>query len=75
MGFEMMFRENIHWVALVSMAAASGWHFLACPWHLAASAAGVRASAGMIIPATIAIVVFAELARVGAQLHLDRRGC
>ncbi len=28
MEFEMAFREKIHWVTLVTMAAAFGWYFL-----------------------------------------------
>jgi hypothetical protein len=62
MELEMAFREKIHWVALVSMAAAFGWYFLAYPWHLVASPAGVWASVGMIIPATIAIIASMSIA-------------
>ena len=58
----MSFREKIHWVALVTMIAAFGWYFLAYPWGLAASPAGLWASAGMLLPVTIAIIVAMTIA-------------
>lgn len=53
----MSFREKIHWVTLVTMILAFGWYFLAYPWQIAASPAGVWASAGMLIPVVIGIIV------------------
>ncbi|MDZ3830249.1 MAG: hypothetical protein U0S50_00360 [Sphingopyxis sp.] len=58
----MSFREKIHWVALVTMILAFGWYFLAYPWRMANSPAGIWASAGMLIPATIAIIVVMTIA-------------
>lgn len=53
----MAFREKIHWVTLVTMAAAFGWYFLVYPWQIADSPAGVWATAGLLVPVTIAIIV------------------
>lgn len=53
----MAFREKIHWVTLVTMIAAFGWYFLVYPWQIADSPAGVWATAGLLIPVTIAIIV------------------
>jgi hypothetical protein len=53
----MAFREKIHWVTLVTMILAFGWYFLAYPWQVADSPAGVWATAGLLVPVTIAIIV------------------
>jgi hypothetical protein len=53
----MAFREKIHWVTLVTMILAFGWYFLAYPWQIADSPAGVWATAGLLVPVTIAIIV------------------
>lgn len=53
----MSFREKIHLVTLVTMAAAFGWYFLAYPWQVADGPAGVWATAGLLVPVTIAIIV------------------
>ena len=58
----MSFREKIHWVTLVTMIVAFGWYFLAYPWGLAPSPAGLWASAGMLLPVTIAIIVAMTIA-------------
>ena len=58
----MSFREKIHWVTLVTMIAAFGWYFLAYPWGIAASPAGLWASAGMLLPVAIAIIVAMTIA-------------
>lgn len=53
----MAFREKIHWVTLVTMILAFGWYFLAYPWQIADSPAGVWTTAGLLVPVTIAIIV------------------
>ena len=58
----MSFREKIHWVTLVTMIAAFGWYFLAYPWGIAASPAGLWASAGMLLPVTVAIIIAMTIA-------------
>ena len=52
----MSFREKIHWVAFVSLTLAFGWYFLAYPWSAVDTAAGVTATAGMLVPVTIGII-------------------
>lgn len=58
----MSFREKIHWVTLVTMALAFGWYFLVYPWQVADSPAGVVASAGMLVPVTILIIIVMTIA-------------
>ncbi|PZQ24002.1 MAG: hypothetical protein DI569_03070 [Sphingopyxis macrogoltabida] len=52
----MSFREKIHWVAFVTMTLAFGWYFLRYPWQIADGRAGLAATAGMLVPVTIAII-------------------
>jgi len=52
----MSFREKIHWATLVAMTLAFGWYFLAYPWGIVGSPAGVMATAGLLVPVTIAII-------------------
>jgi uncharacterized membrane protein len=58
----MSFREKIHWVTLVTILLAFGWYFFACPWQIADGPAGVWATAGMLIPVTIGIIVVMTVA-------------
>lgn len=53
----MAFREKVHWVTLVTMIVAFGCYFLVYPWHMAGSPAGLWATAGLLVPVTIAIVI------------------
>ena len=53
----MSFREKIHWVTLVTMAAAFGWYSPASPWQAAAGPAAAWGTAGLLVPVTIAIIV------------------
>lgn len=68
----MAFREKIHWVTLVTIILAFGWYFLAYPWQLADSPAGVWATAGLLVPVTIAIIVAMTVAT--AFLAIRNRG-
>ena len=68
----MAFREKIHWVTLVTMILAFGWYFLAYPWQIADSPAAVWATAGMLVPVTIAIIVAMTVAT--AFLAIRNRG-
>lgn len=52
----MSFREKIHWVAFVSLLLSFGWFFLRYPWAVVNTAAGIGATAGMLVPVTIVIV-------------------
>lgn len=52
----MSFREKIHWVTLATMILAFGWYFLVYPWQIVGSPAGVMATAGLLVPVTIAII-------------------
>lgn len=52
----MSFREKIHWVALISLAAAFGWYFIAYPWSIVNRPEGVGTAAGMLVPVTIVII-------------------
>ncbi|HWT43834.1 MAG TPA: hypothetical protein VN152_14400 [Sphingopyxis sp.] len=58
----MSFREKIHWVTLVTMLLAFGWYFVAYPWQIAATPAGVWAAAGTLIAVTIGIIVIMTIA-------------
>ncbi len=58
----MAFREKIHWVTLVTMVLAFGCYFLAYPWQVAGSPAGVWATAGLLVPVTIAIILVMTVA-------------
>lgn len=53
----MSFREKIHWVAFISLLGAFGWYFLFYPWSIVDSPAGVAATAGMMVPVTIVIIL------------------
>jgi hypothetical protein len=53
----MSFREKIHWVAFISLGLSFGWFFLSYPWAIVNTPAGVAATAGMLLPVTIAIIV------------------
>ena len=68
----MAFREKIHWVTLVTIILAFGWYFLAYPWQIADSPAGVWATAGLLVPVTIAIIVAMTVAT--AFLAIRNRG-
>lgn len=65
----MAFREKIHWVTLATMILAFGWYFLAYPWQVAGSPAGVWATAGMLVPVTIAIIVATTVATAFVALR------
>ena len=52
----MSFREKIHWVAFISLSLSFGWFFLSYPWSIVNTSAGVVATAGMLVPVTIAII-------------------
>ncbi len=52
----MSFREKIHWIAFISIAGAFGWFFLTYPWAIVRTPAGVGATAGMLVPVTLAII-------------------
>ena len=71
----MSFREKIHWVSLTAMILAFGWYFLAFPWQIASTSAGVWASAGMLVPATIGIIVvmtiFTAIAAIRSPGEVD----
>lgn len=58
----MSFREKIHWVAFAAMALAFGWYFLSYPWDIARTQDGVMASAGMLVPTVIIIIITMSLA-------------
>ena len=72
----MAFREKIHWVTLVTMILAFGWYFLAFPWHIAGAPAGLWASAGMLIPVPIGVIVVMTIAsawmaiRAPGEVHM-----
>lgn len=72
----MAFREKIHWVTLVTMILAFGWYFLAYPWRIAGAPAGLWASAGMLIPVTIGIILVMTIAsawmaiRAPGEVHM-----
>ena len=68
----MAFREKIHWVTLVTIILAFGWYFLAYPWQIADSPAGLWATAGLLVPVTIAIIVAMTVAT--AFLAIRNRG-
>ncbi|HNW19360.1 MAG TPA: hypothetical protein PKK17_12690 [Sphingorhabdus lacus] len=77
----MSFREKTHWAAFLALAFAFGWYFLAYPWAMVSTDAGVAAVAGMLVPVTIIIVVvmvatatfFAIRAPKEANLKEDER--
>ncbi|HEV7233278.1 MAG TPA: hypothetical protein VGN36_03460 [Sphingorhabdus sp.] len=52
----MLFNERLHWAAFVALIAAFGWYFLAYPWALIGTRAGVGAAAGMLVPVVIIII-------------------
>lgn len=64
----MSFREKIHWVAFLSLAAAFGWYFLAYPWTIIGRPEGVGAAAGMLVPVTI--VIIGSMSLVAAALAI-----
>ncbi|MBB6427608.1 hypothetical protein [Sphingopyxis sp. JAI128] len=68
----MSFREKIHWVTLVTMILAFGWYFLVYPWRIVASPAGVMATAGMLVPVTIAIIVAMTVATAFLAIRSPR---
>ncbi|GAO77322.1 hypothetical protein SC1_00612 [Sphingopyxis sp. C-1] len=49
-------------MTLVTMILAFGWYFLLYPWRIVGSPAGVMATAGMLVPVTIAIIVAMTIA-------------
>lgn len=77
----MSFREKTHWAAFLALAVAFGWYFLAYPWAMVSTDAGVAAVAGMLVPVTIIIVAvmavtaafFAIKAPIEANLKEDER--
>lgn len=64
----MSFREKIHWVALTAIATAFGWYFLTIAWR-ADDPAGLLASGGLLLLATIGVVVVMTLATVFLALR------
>ena len=68
----MAFREKIHWVTLVTMILAFGWYFLLYPWRIVGSPAGVMATAGMLVPVTIAIIVAMTIATAFLAIRSPR---
>jgi hypothetical protein len=68
----MSFREKIHWVTLVTMILAFGWYFLLYPWRIVDSPAGVMATAGMLVPVTIAIIVAMTIATAFLAIRSPR---
>ena len=68
----MSFREKIHWATLVTMILAFGWYFLVYPWQIVGSPAGVMASAGMLVPVTIAIIVAMTVATAFLAIRSPR---
>lgn len=52
----MSFREKIHWSAFIGLFGAFGWYFLAYPWAIVGTRAGIGAVAGMLVPVTIIII-------------------
>ncbi|QCB55996.1 hypothetical protein E5675_17195 [Sphingopyxis sp. PAMC25046] len=68
----MSFREKIHWVTLVTMILAFGWYFLVYPWRIIGSPAGVMATAGMLVPVTIAIIVAMTVATAFLAIRSPR---
>jgi len=68
----MSFREKIHWVTLVTMILAFGWYFLLYPWRMVGSPAGVMATAGMLVPVTIAIIVAMTIATAFLAIRSPR---
>jgi len=68
----MSFREKIHWVTLVTMILAFGWYFLLYPWRIVGSPAGVMATAGMLVPVTIAIIVAMTIATAFLAIRSPR---
>ena len=68
----MSFREKIHWVTLVTMILAFGWYFLLYPWRIVGSPAGVMATAGMLVPVTIAIILAMTIATAFLAIRSPR---
>lgn len=52
----MSFREKTHWAAFIGIFVAFGWYFIAYPWQMVDTPAGVGAVAGMLVPVTIIII-------------------
>lgn len=77
----MSFREKTHWAAFLALAAGFGWYFLAYPWAMVSTDAGVAAVAAMLVPVTIIIIAvlaataafFAIRAPKEAHLKEDER--
>lgn len=65
----MSFREKIRWAALEAMILAFGWYFLAFPWQIASTPAGVWVTAGMLAPVTIGIIVVMTLCTAIAAIR------
>lgn len=68
----MSFREKIHWVAFVSLAAAFGWYFLRYPWPIVARPEGVAAVAGMLVPVTIVIIGSMSIAAAALAIRAPK---
>lgn len=51
----MSFREKTHWAALLGLTVAFGWYFLAYPWAIVGTRAGLGAAGGMLVPVTLII--------------------
>lgn len=64
----MAFREKIHWAAFIGLAGAFGWYFIAYPWAIVGTRAGVAAVAGMLVPVTI--IIIAVMSVVAAYLAI-----
>jgi hypothetical protein len=55
MELNMSFREKMHWAAFIGIACAFGWYFLAYPWAIVGTRAGIGAVAGMLVPVTVIV--------------------
>ncbi len=64
----MSFREKIHWAAFVGIAVAFGWYFLAYPWSIVGTRAGLAAAGGMLVP--VMFIVVAVMSVVAGYLAI-----
>lgn len=58
----MSFREKIHWVAFAVISIAFGWYFFTLPGAVADGTVSLWASAGLLLPPTLGIIVAMTLA-------------
>lgn len=64
----MSFREKTHWAAFAGLLVAFGWYFLAYPWNIIDTPAGVGTVAAMLVPVTI--IIIAVIATTAAVLAI-----